>query len=175
MNGELTLKSRPESNPTPQILNTGKLSADHTSHIGGEIYYSKKSFMVGSEFVFHNLYSNNSDNHRFYGGDVVVSYLFTKAIRPYNTVGSIFGFIPIDKSVFKGGWGEWEAVLRFSMLNLDDRSVKGGQFWRITPMVNWYISKILRMEFVYGYGVLDRYGLKGAVQFFQSRIQFTVM
>jgi phosphate-selective porin OprO/OprP len=42
-------------------------------------------------------------------------------------------------------------------------------------MVNWYMSKVMRMEFVYGYGVLDRYNLKGTVQFFQSRIQFTIM
>jgi len=30
------------------------------------------------------------------------------------------------------------------------------------------------MEFVYGYGVLDRFGIKGGTHFFQSRIQFTI-
>jgi phosphate-selective porin OprO/OprP len=175
LGGEISLKSRPESNPTPQLINTGAFSADYSTHIGGEIYYSNKSFMVGSEIVVHNFFSNDFDNHRFYGGDVVISYLFTKAIRPYNTTGSIYGFVPVKKSVFKGGWGEWEAVLRFSLLSLNDRSISGGEFWRLTPMINWYVSKVIRMEFVYGYGVLDRYGLKGAVQLFQSRIQFTIM
>src|SRR5439155_25312182 len=40
VNRRITLKSRPESNPTPQIINTGAFAADHSSHIGGEIYYS---------------------------------------------------------------------------------------------------------------------------------------
>jgi phosphate-selective porin OprO/OprP len=175
LGGEISLKSRPESNPTPQLINTGVFSADYSTHIGGEIYYSNKSFMVGSEVMVHNFFSNDFDHHRFYGGDVVVSYFFTKAIRPYNTTGSIYGFIPVKKSVFKGGWGEWEAVLRFSLLNLNDRSISGGELWRLTPMINWYVSKVIRMEFAYGYSVLDRYGMKGAVQLFQSRIQFTIM
>jgi phosphate-selective porin OprO/OprP len=175
VNGKIALKSRPESNPTPQIINTGQFTADHSSHIGAEIYYRKKSLMIGSEVVMHNFYADNADNHRFYGGDVVLSYLFTHAVRPYNTNGNIMGFVPVKKSVFKGGWGEWEGVIRFSMLDLNNRSIAGGKFWRITPMINWYVSKVIRMEFTYGYGVLERYNLKGPVQFFQSRIQFTVM
>ncbi len=175
VDGSISLKSKPESNPTPQILNTGVFEAEHSSHIGGEIYYSNKSFMVGSEVMIHQFYSGASDNHRFYGGDVVATWIFTKAVRPYTTTGSVFGFVPVKKSVFKGGWGEWEGVVRFSYLNLDDKSIAGGTFWRITPMINWYVSKVIRMEFVYGYGVLDRYNLKGPVQFFQSRLQFTIM
>lgn len=174
-NHKIALKSRPESTPTPQILNTGEFAADHSSHIGGEIYYSNKRFMAGSEVMVHNFYANAAENHRFYGGDVVLSYFFTRTARPYNTTGSIYGFVPVKHSVFKGGWGEWEGVLRLSLLDLNNRSIEGGRFWRITPMINWYVSKVIRMEFVYGYGVLDRYQLKGGVHFFQSRIQFTVM
>lgn len=174
-NGQITLKSRPESNPTPQILNTGVIESDHSSHIGYEIYFRHKNLMLGSEALIHNFYSDKLENHQFYGGDVVVSYFFTGAVRPYNTTGSIFGFVPVKKSVFNGGWGEIEGVVRFSTLNLNDKSVQGGQFWRITPMVNWYMSKVIRLEFVYGYGVLDRYKLKGNVQFFETRLQFTVM
>jgi phosphate-selective porin OprO/OprP len=174
-NGEITLKSRPESNPAPQIINTGIIQADHSSHIGAEIYYRNKNFMIGSEMVTHNFYADSPGNHHFFGGDVVISYFFTGGVRPYKTEGSIFGFVPVKKSVFKGGLGEIEGVIRFSSLNLNDGSVQGGHFWRITPMVNWYISKVMRLEFVYGYGVLDRFGMKGNVQFFESRIQFTVM
>jgi phosphate-selective porin OprO and OprP len=66
-------------------------------------------------------------------------------------------------------------VIFASTLNLNSGGIKGGQMWRITPMVNWYLTKHLRWEFIYGYGVLDRYDLKGAVQFFESRIQVTLM
>jgi phosphate-selective porin OprO and OprP len=38
-------------------------------------------------------------------------------------------------------------------------------------MVNWYLSDNVGLEFVYGYGVLDRFGLTSSTQFFQTRIQ----
>jgi len=41
----------------------------------------------------------------------------------------------------------------------------------VTPLVNWFLSDNLRLAAVYGYGVLDRFGLQGATQFFQFRIQ----
>ena len=175
VDGKITLKSRPESNPAPQIINTGSFEADYSTHTGGEIYYSTGRLLIGSEVMVHSFQSSKFENHKFFGGDAVITYLITKTRRPYYTTGSIFGFVPVNKSVFKGGWGEWEAVLRFSSLDLNDGSIEGGKFWRITPMVNWYLTKAIRMEFVYGYGVLDRYHMKGALQIFQTRIQFTVM
>ena len=175
VDGKITLKSRPESNNTPQILNTGAFNTNWSTHTGAEVYFSNKRFMVGSEIVIHKFHSSESDEHTFYGGDIVLSYFFTRTSRPYNTTGSIYGFIPVKKSVFKGGLGELEGVLRYSTFDLNDKSIKGGQFWKITSIVNWYMSKVVRLEFIYGYGVLDRLEKQGAVNFFESRIQFTVM
>ena len=175
VDGKIALKSRPESNPAPQILNTGSFQSDHSTHIGGELYYSSGSFMIGSEVMLHNFQSKDFEDHKFFGGDVVVTYLFTGAKRPYTYCRKYFWIYSGKKSIFKGGWGEWEAVVRFSTLDLNDGSINGGKFWRITPMVNWYMTKFMRMEFVYGYGVLDRYNLKGNLQVFQARLQFTVM
>jgi phosphate-selective porin OprO/OprP len=175
LDGKITLKSRPESNPTPQLINTGEFPTDHSNHLGLEIYYRTNRLMIGSESYMHHFYSEKSEDHTFYGGNIVASYFFTGAVRPYNTIGSIFGFVPVKRSVFKGGLGEIEGVLNVSTLKLNDGNIKGGQFWRITPMVNWYLTKVIRLEFIYGYGILDRFNLKGHVQFFESRIQFTLM
>ena len=175
LNGTFTLKSRPESNPTPQLINTGEFPADKTFTYGGEIYYRNRGLTIASEVMSHNFYSNAKTDHRFSGGDVLVSYIFTGAVRPYHTETTIFGFVPVKKSVFKGGWGEWEGVLHVSTFNLNDKDIQGGKFTRITPMVNWYMSKNFRMEFIYGYGILDRFGLTGHVQFFEMRLQLTVM
>ena len=38
-------------------------------------------------------------------------------------------------------------------------------------MVNWYLSDQLRLEFAYGYGALDRFTVRGATHFFQTRLQ----
>jgi phosphate-selective porin OprO/OprP len=174
VNGQITLKSRPESNPAPQIINTGVFAADYSTHAGLEFYYSNGSLLCGSEVMVHNFQSADFDDHKFYGGDVFVSYLITGGKRPYNLQGNIFGFVPVKNSLFKGGLGEIEAVLRLSSLDLNDGSIQGGKFWRITPMVNWYMSQIVRLEFIYGYGVLDRYNMKGSLQVYQMRLQLSI-
>jgi phosphate-selective porin OprO/OprP len=52
--------------------------------------------------------------------------------------------------------------------------IRGGKFQRITPMLNWYASENVRLELVYGYGWLDRMGIQGQTQFFQTRLQLTL-
>ena len=172
---QIRLRSRPEANPAPYFIDTKTFASDHSTNYGYEAYYSNGPLMLGSEYYFHKFNAPASGNPVFHGGEVVVSYIFTGESRPYSTVTGIYSFVPVNKPVFKGGWGAFEAVLRYSQLDLDDAAIKGGKFWRITPMVNWYLSRILRLEIAYGYGILDRYGLKGATQFFQSRIQFAIL
>ena len=173
-NGNFRVRSRPESNPTPYFIDTETFPSDHSISYGGEIYFNSGSFQFGTEYYVHNFYSDVGDDHVFPGGDISLSYIFTGEDRPYNTTGNIYGFVPVKKPLGKDGFGAWEGVLRFSTFDLDDGTIHGGSMWRITPMVNWYMNKIIRMEFVYGYSVLDRFGIKGGTHFFQSRIQFTI-
>jgi phosphate-selective porin OprO/OprP len=49
-----------------------------------------------------------------------------------------------------------------------------GRFWKINPMINWYVTTYFRLQAVYGYGVLDRFGLEGTTQNFQTRFQFGI-
>src|SRR3954466_9293365 len=48
---KFTIKSRPESNPTPQLINTGQFSTNRSTSIGAEIYFNYKSFSIGSEVI----------------------------------------------------------------------------------------------------------------------------
>ncbi len=65
LDGKFSIKSRPESNPTPQLINTGEFAADKAFTYGGEIYYRTGSFMIGSEVLSHNFYSKATTNHQF--------------------------------------------------------------------------------------------------------------
>jgi phosphate-selective porin OprO/OprP len=38
-------------------------------------------------------------------------------------------------------------------------------------MLGWYLADELRLTVGYGYGELDRFGKRGATQFYQSRLQ----
>jgi phosphate-selective porin OprO/OprP len=131
--------------------------------------------MIGSEGTQHTFSSPDGNNHKFLGGNIMASYFLTNTSRPYRTDGSIFGFVKVRKSVFKGGPGEFEAVLNVSTFNVNDGDIHGGQITRVTPMINWYMSKVVRTEFIYGYVFYNRYDLKGRAQLFEARIQFTLM
>jgi phosphate-selective porin OprO/OprP len=171
--GEIRVRSRPEADPAPQFIDTGKFPTDHSVQVGGEAYFRSGPFMTGSEVYVHRFHSIEASDPVFIGGDIMVSYFLTGESRPYNTATGIFGFVPVNKPVFKGGPGAWEVLLRYSSLDLSGGTLQGGKFWRITPMVNWYLSKDVRLALAYGYGILDRFNLKGATQFFQARIQLT--
>lgn len=174
-NKKIRVRSRPESNPSPYFLDTDVFPADHSSHLGWEVYFSSGGLMIGSEGYFTKFSSPEKDNPLFKGGDAVISYFLTGESRPYSTVSGVYSAVKAKKPVFSGGPGAIEFILRYSILNLNDAGITGGQFWRITPMVNWYMSDFLRLELAYGYGVLDRFGLRGTTQFFQSRIQIAVL
>jgi phosphate-selective porin OprO and OprP len=175
VNGEIRMSSRPEANPAPKFIDTGKFSSSNSNHIGGEVYFNSGPWMIGSEIYAHHFSSPSANDPVLVGGEVVVSYLLTGESRPYHTSTAIIGFVPVSRPVFKGGPGAWEVLCRYSTLDLDGGALHGGKFWRITPMINWYLSKDVRVELVYGYGVLDRFNLKGATQFFQSRLQLTLL
>jgi phosphate-selective porin OprO/OprP len=171
VDNQLRLRSRPEAYPAPYFLDTGKFAATSTQMYGYEVYYRPGPWLFGSEYYFQRAFSPTNGNLLFHGGDVVATWLLTGETRPYNDAGGFFRDISPKRPVFHGGPGAWEFVVRFSYSDLNSRAIQGGTFARITPMVNWYLSDNVRLEFTYGYGRLDRFDLRGYTQFFQTRIQ----
>ncbi|MEO8309012.1 MAG: porin [Pseudomonadota bacterium] len=170
--GFLQFKSKPESFPAQSnAIDTGKMEAQHSDLVTLETYYRPGPFMVGGEYYFNKVSSRTEDNPSFHGGNVFAAWTATGEIRPYNKAGAVFDRISPKRTVFEGGPGAWELVLNYSYSDLDSKAIKGGKFWRITPMVNWHLSDNMRLEFAYGYGVLHRFNTQGATQFFQTRLQ----
>jgi phosphate-selective porin OprO/OprP len=169
--GQIRMRSRPEAFPAPYFVETASFAAGNTRTASVEAYYRPGPLLLGSEYFLIEADAPESGNPLFHGGDVVASWLVTGETRAYNTVGGYFKAVSPARTVFEGGPGAWEAVLRLSYIDLDSGALRGGRFWRLTPMVNWHLSDNVRLEFTYGYGTLDRFGLTGATQFFQSRIQ----
>jgi phosphate-selective porin OprO/OprP len=170
--GEMQLKARPEANPAPYFIDTGKFTAEHTEFIGPEIFYRRGPLLVGSEYYFMKADSPETGNPTFHGGDVVVTYLFTGEARSYSTRGGLFGSIDPSQPVFEGGPGAWELVLRASYIDTDGGTIKGGKMWRLSPLVAWHLSSGLRFTVGYGYVGLDRDGTRGYTHVLQSRLHF---
>ena len=170
--GQLQLRSRPEAFLAPYFVDTGQFPANDTKMAALEVYYRPRSLLVGTEYFFQDVNSPQQGNPFFHGGNAVVSWLPTGETRVYNTRGGFFNQISPLRPLFQGGPGAWELVANFSYIDLDSGSLSGGRFWRFTPMANWHMSDNVRLEFAYGYGSLDRFGIAGGVtQFFQARLQ----
>ena len=149
-NGQLQYRSRPEVfQAQTYAIDTGKFPANHANALGVEAYYRPGPLMFGMEYFLNKVSSQQTDNPLFHGGEVFAAYLFTGEVRPYNTRGAFFEAVSPARTVFEGGPGAWEGVLRFSYSDFDSGTIQGGKFWRITPMVNWYLSDNVRMEFTY--------------------------
>jgi phosphate-selective porin OprO/OprP len=168
----LRLRSRPELNLAPQFVDTESFAAEDTRMAQAEVYYRPGSWVLGMEYFVQRADALELPDPLFHGGDAVVSWLVTGETRKYNTAGGYFLAVSPERTVFEGGPGAWEALLRLTYIDLDDGPIQGGRFWRFTPMVNWYLSDHLRLELAYGIGQLDRFELVGTTQFFQSRLQF---
>jgi len=170
-NDSLTLRSKPRAFAAPYFINTGTFPAQNGVTFGPELYYRPGRVLMGSEFYWEKTHSELGTNW-FYGGEAVLTWNTTGEVRSYNTVGNYFrGVLPLNP-VIHGGSGGFETVLTVGYSNLTNGAIQGGKLWRVTPMINWYMSDNLRLEFAYGYGVLNRFGLIGRTQFFQSRFQF---
>jgi phosphate-selective porin OprO and OprP len=168
----LRLRSRPELNIAPYFVDTESFAARDTTMLQAEAYYRPGSWLFGTEYFVQKANALDVPDPTFHGGDAVVSWLITGETRKYNTAGGYLLAVSPKRTVVEGGPGAWEAVLRLSYIDLDDGAVHGGRFWRLTPMVNWYLTDNLRLELAYGIGQLDRHGVVGTTQFFQSRLQF---
>jgi phosphate-selective porin OprO/OprP len=169
--GTLKLRSRPESFPSPYFVDTGDFAAKSTRMTSLEAYSRRGSVLIGSEYFFQKVDAPESGDPLFHGGEVAATWLITGETRSYNTRGGFFNQVSPARPVFQGGPGGWELVGRVSYIDLDSGSLQGGRFWRLTPMVNWYLSDHVRLEMTYGYGTLDRFELRGKTHFFQTRLQ----
>jgi phosphate-selective porin OprO/OprP len=153
-------------------VDTGKFAATNTKMAGYEAYYRKGPLLLGSEYWWVGTTSPSTGNPTIHGGDFVATWCVTGEARAYNTVQGAFREVIPKRPVFSGGYGAIELVARYSDIDLDSELIHGGKFKRFTPMVNWYLTDYLRLVATYGVGRLDRFGLKGTTQFFQTRLQF---
>ncbi|HVK60949.1 MAG TPA: porin [Bdellovibrionales bacterium] len=171
--GTQQYRSKPESFPAQSFaIDTGEFAAENSRMLGVEAYFRPGSWVFGSEYYWNQVSSAAKSDPFFQGGDVFAAYLLTGEIRPYNEKGAYFEMVKPERSVFSGGSGAFELVLRYSYADLDSGSIEGGRFQRITPMVNWHLSDNVRLELAYGYSILNRFDIEGRTQYFQSRLQF---
>lgn len=122
----LRLRSRPELNGAPYFVDTESFAARDTRLAQGEVYYRPGPWLFGMEYFVQRVNALELPDPLFHGGDAVVSWLITGETRKYNTAGGYFLAVSPHRTVFEGGPGAWEAVLRLSYVDLDDGPIQRG-------------------------------------------------
>lgn len=163
-------KSKPGVFLAPNFLDTGKFAADRSRTLGLEAYYREGPLLLATEYDWQTDHAKTGEEPTFHGGDASVVWTVTGETRKYNVPGAYFETVSPRKDVFEGGPGALEAVLTLDYNDFDDGSFQGGKFWRITPALLWHLADVLHVNVAYGYGELNRFGVKGATQFYQLRI-----
>lgn len=175
LGGTLQFKAKPEVSQAQQnVVDTGKFPALGTTMVGLEAYYRHGWLTLGGEWYLAKVFSSQTHNPFFHGGELFTAAVLTGEVRAYNDREAFFEGMQPKRPLFSRGPGAWELALRWSYIDLDGGTIQGGRFWRLTPGINWYASANVRLVAEYGYGQLDRDGIVGGTHFLQLRLQLTI-
>ncbi|MBW1852270.1 MAG: hypothetical protein JRJ15_12740 [Deltaproteobacteria bacterium] len=141
------LRTRPESRLTNvRLVDTGEFSTKGMDRINTELaIVSGPLSLQGESFhLFAN--SDEADNPRFWGFYLYGSYFITGEHRNYDRSNGVFSRIKPNRDfhLFEGGWGALELALRFSYIDLNGGSIRGGREHDLTAGLNWYLSEKTR-------------------------------
>jgi phosphate-selective porin OprO and OprP len=90
-------------------------------------------------------------------------------------VGRIVKPTPDRPFSFKGekrGPGAWEALARYSAVDLSSGSVQGGEHTAATLGLNWYLNKNFAITWNYTHNEVDHPFYDGDFGVLQTRLQF---
>jgi len=139
----LIYRRRPESGLTDvRFVNTGDIfEAGTVTRAGLEAALTMGPLSLQAEYI-RLLVNRKSgyDDLGFHGWYAYVSWFPTGESRKYFPLEGIFGYPDIESK-----WGAVELAARYSTLDLNDGSVKGGEEKNLTLGVNWYISPRTRL------------------------------
>jgi phosphate-selective porin OprO/OprP len=174
-NQTVRYRSRPESFLAPVQVDTHEIRAQGAVLLGLEAAVVRGPLSVQAEYIGTQVARDKGPSVRFGGGYVSASYFLTGESRPYDRSAGLFGRLkPLRPLSFRGdGWGAWELVARYSSLDLDDGSIRGGTQKIITLGTNWYWNPYVKMRFNYGRAAIDlpRNEGDGRLHIFQGRFE----
>jgi phosphate-selective porin OprO/OprP len=144
-NTDVRLRARPESRLTDaRLVDTGSIvGVDTLSTTGLELMAILDSVRLQSEYMRMSL-DGGPESADFSGGYVQASWLVTGERYRYSRSRGVPTAVRP-----RGDWGALEFSLRYSMLDLDDGLVTGGEQTQVTAAVSLYLNEYLRTSLNY--------------------------
>jgi phosphate-selective porin OprO/OprP len=153
--------TEPEFNKAPDFIDTGFLTADKTQTYNVEFAWRRGPATLTSEYTRVGVSNAELDNPSFNGYFVEASWILTGEMRGYNNKGSVFGGIPVAKSVYQNGKGAWEVYTRYSHIDTNDGTIDGGEMQIATLGLNWWLTPFFTINMGYKYIWNERGGQEG--------------
>ena len=125
---EVRFRTRPESHVTDdRLVDTGEFFARGLDLINPEIAIVYGPFSLQAEYL--HVCADTVDAPNFWGFYVFASYFLTGENREYDRAKAAFTDVRIrnDFHPFKGRWGAFETVFRYSCLDLNSGNIRGGK------------------------------------------------
>ncbi|MFC1539634.1 OprO/OprP family phosphate-selective porin [Candidatus Latescibacterota bacterium] len=164
---EVSYSQGPEMNLAPEMIDTGKFNCDKILIYNGETAAVYGPISVQGEVFSSSVSNTDLDNPSFFSYYAQASYFLTGEHRAYKS-GTFTNVAPL-KSYGQGGIGAVEVAARYSYLDLDSGTLKGGRLSNVTFGVNWHLNSYSRIMINYVRSELIDVGVANMLG---TRIQF---
>jgi len=166
---------------TPFFVDTlALLDVDYVHTPGAELLWVHGPLSIQAEAMAAIVERSANPTATLDGAYVQVGWFLTGEHRPYDrNAGAIdrvkpfedFFLVRTDHGVARG-WGAWELALRYSHIDLNDATVRGGVMDNMTAGVNWYCNPYCKVVFNYIHSWTEaRNGQAGEANAFALRTQ----
>jgi len=144
----IRFKQQPETHISGvNIVDTGAIdNVNNHLKLGFEFAAIEGPFSFQSEYI-HTIVNRNGSNLNFDGWYAEAAYFLTGESRNYKK-GKFAGISP-NSVVGQGGFGAWQLATRYSMINLTDAEINGGEAQSLTLGMNWFPTATLRFSLNY--------------------------
>ncbi len=145
----------------PILADTGEVPGSREYTIAPEFAMVAGSFTLQAEYAANFLtqaIDSNGQNQGtvfFHGGYVEALYFLTGEHQNYDRKEGSFGRV-IPKQDYlseqggcSGGCGAWQVGVRFSFVDLNDKTIQGGQLEDWTFGLNWFLNPNMKIQFNY--------------------------
>lgn len=163
------IRAKPEAGLTAvRLVDTGALAhSDHIDRWGLEGAWREGPFQVQSEVVGVDVTRRNGlGDFSGSGWYAFGSWMITGESKPYKA-GAFGNPLP------KHDWGAVELALRYSTLDLDDGSIRGGREHDWTLGANWYLTSHFKLQANYVRTTSERGTLLLDPKVFEVRAQLS--
>ncbi len=173
--GGIQYKAKTEIFNGPIAVDTDLLQdINSTFHYGLEIAWRNGPFTLLGEYIQSTVDSSVHNTLNFNGYNVTASYVLTGEVRPYNKRSGIFEKVYTARDVNTGGWGKFEIYSQWSSLDLNDKSINGGEMNTLSLGVHWSPVSNIYFSMNYRYSTLDRFQQTGSNHGVVTRLAFVL-